>query len=118
MNSSSCLSMKLAYEEFKETIKKQHKELNDCSDDVANAIPCMEKIIINYQQIDNGKMSEFYTSLNTIKKNLEDIIKKCDEQIIYWEEKYQSALIAEAAAKAAANANDKEDINQSDKGTN
>lgn len=118
MSSSYCLSMKQAYENFKQSIEKHLKELNNCSDEVASAIPCMEKIIINYEQIDNGKMSEFYTSLNTIKTNLEEIIKKCNEQITYWEEQYQAALIAEAAAQASANANDKEDDNPSDDATN
>lgn len=113
MGSSYCLSMKQAYESLKKSIEVHCKELNICSDKVFNAIPCMEKIIIDYKQIDNGKMSEFYTSLNTIKTYFEDIIKKCDAQIIYWEEKYQAALLAESTVKASTTTNNNEDINPS-----
>ena len=113
MDSSYCLSMKQAYENFKKSIEAHCKELNNCSDKVFNAIPCMEKIIIDYKQIDNEKMSEFYSSLNTIKTNFEDIIIKCDSQIIYWEEKYRAALLAESTVKASTTTNNNEDINPS-----
>lgn len=95
MSSAYCAAMKRAYEQAKASVSALYGELSDCTTAVSNSIPCMQQIIINSQQIDNGKMSEFLTSLNTVKGNLDSIVAECDEMIAYWEQQYQLALARE-----------------------
>lgn len=93
-------------EDIKNKIQELLPSVTECMDSVNNFEIYASEVIINNQPLDQNKMENVTSELNTINDNLNSIIKECDAKIKEYQEKIsacESQIASIVAQQSAAN---------------